>query len=111
VRSKLEEGRAFYRYMSRSEAEAVLRTGMLRGGRPGRTYWTEDRYETTGEAKRRLALAALPEVRMRFTIRNDPHLRRAGDTVESSDDEPGGGTEWMTLEAVEVEVIAVDNLE
>ena len=78
-------------------------------GRAGRTYWSEDRYESAREAKRRLALAALPEVRMQFTIRNDPHLRRAGDTVEPSGDDPGGGTEWMTPGAVEV--IAVDNLE
>lgn len=108
---KLEEGRTFYRYMSRAEAEAVLSTGKLRGGRPGRTYWTEDRYESSEEAKRRLALARLPEVRMQFTIKNDPHLRRAGDIVEPSNGELGRGTEWMTLEAVEVEVIAVDNLE
>lgn len=93
------------------EAEAVLRTGKLRGGRPGRTYWTEDRYESAREAKRQLALVTLPEVRMRFTIKNDPHLQRAGDIVEPSDDEPGGGTEWITLEPIEVEVIAVDNLE
>ena len=109
--SKLEEGRTFYRYTSRAEAAAVLRTGQLRGGRPGRAYWTEDRYESAREAKRRLALAALPEVRVRFTIRNDPRLRRAGDVVEPSGDEPGEGSEWMTLEAVEVEVIAIDNLE
>ena len=97
--------------MSRTEAEAVLSSGKLRGGRPGRTYWTEDRYESAGEAKRRLALATLPEVRMQFTITNSPHPRRAGDVVEPAGDEPGGGTEWMALEAVEVEVIAVDNLE
>jgi len=97
--------------MSRAEAEAVLRTGKLRGGRPGRTYWTEERCESAREAKRRLALATLPEVRLRFTITNEPHLRRAGDVVEPSEDEPGGGSEWVTLEAVEVEVLAVDNLE
>ena len=50
-------------------------------------------------------------MRVQFTIKNDPHLRRAGDIVEPSNDEPGGGAEWMTLEPVEVEVIAVDNLE
>ncbi len=33
------EQKNFYRYMSREEAEAVMWTGMLRGGRPGRTYW------------------------------------------------------------------------
>lgn len=89
----------------------VLSSGKLRGGRPGRTHWTEDHYESAREAKRRLALATLPEVRMEFTITNSPHIRRMGDVVEPVDDEPGGGTEWMTLEAVEVEVIAVDNLE
>ena len=48
---------------------------------------------------------------MRFTIRNSPYIRRTGDVGEPAGDEPGGGTEWMALEAVEVEVIAVDNLE
>lgn len=105
------QGRTFYRYMSRAEAEAVLATGKLRGGRPGRTYWTEDRYEGSGLAKARLALEMQPEVRMEFRIRNDPRVRRAGDRVKPISGEAGGGTEWMTPEVVEVEVISVDNLE
>lgn len=52
---------AFYRYMSEAEAEAVGKTGLLRGGRPGRTYWTDRRYESAREAKSLLALRARPE--------------------------------------------------
>ena len=43
--------------------------------------------------------------RMHFTVRNDPHLRRAGDVVEPSGDKPGRGTESMMLEGVEGEAI------
>jgi hypothetical protein len=55
--------------MSWAEAEAVERTGFLRGGIPGEVYWTDDLYESSAEAMRHLALANLPEVRMRFRIR------------------------------------------
>lgn len=38
-------------------------------------------------------------------------LERGGTEVEPLHGEPGGGTEWMTTEKVEVEVIGIDNLE
>lgn len=75
-------GRVFYRYMSRAEVEAVVRTGKLRGGRPGRTYWTTDLYERATEAKGRLALERLPEARLEFRITNEPGLLLAGTRVE-----------------------------
>jgi hypothetical protein len=103
--------RTFYRYMSRAEAEAVERTGLLRGGSPGEVYWTEDLYEHSTEAMGRLALADLPEVRMRFRIKGEPSLVRNGTRVRPDGRQPGGGTEYMTLARVEVEVLAVDNLE
>ncbi len=102
------EQRSVYRYMSRAEAEAVARTGMLRGGRPGRTYWTDERYESSREAKRSLALKQRPQVRMEFRITNEPKLILAGARVRATGDEPGGGIEYVTLDAVEVEVIRVD---
>lgn len=94
--------------MSEAEAEAVGKTGLLRGGRPGRTYWTDRRYERAREAKSLLALRARPEVRMEFRIINKPRLAVEGNRVKPAEDEPGGGVEWMTLDAVEVEVIRVD---
>ncbi|MGH3144493.1 MAG: hypothetical protein ACRDTR_01700 [Rubrobacter sp.] len=106
-----EERRVFYRYMSRAEAEAVVTTGLLRGGRRGRTYWTDERYEAGRQAKARLALGEPPEIRFAFTIVNDPRLDLEGSTVRPDMDEPGGGLEWMTRERVRVEVISVDNIE
>ena len=103
--------RIFYRYMSRAEAEAIRGTGLLRGGRPGRKYWTDASYQRVDEAKSLLALEYYPEVRLAFRITNNPALLREGTPVEPDNQEPGGGTEWMALDPVEVEVIAVDNLE
>ncbi len=104
-------GRIFYRYMSLAEAEAARRTGLLRGGRPGRTYWTDERYENAQEAGDRLALEERPEVRLRFTIRNDPELALEGARVRPRHGRPGGGTKWVALGRVEVEVLDADNLE
>lgn len=104
-------GRIFYRYMSQAEADAVRSTDLLRGGRPGRKYWTDARYQDMGEAKALLALEYYSEVRLAFRITNNPELLRDGTLVEPDNQEPGGGTEWMALDPVEVEVIAVDNLE
>lgn len=107
----MREQKIYYRYMSEKEAGVVEEEGLLRGGLPGETYWTDERYGTAAEAKSRLALKALPEVRLAFTIKNDPALEREGTRVGALDDEPGGGMEWMTTEKVEVEVIGVDKLE
>ncbi len=95
--------------MSRAEAEAVMRIGL--GGRPGRTYWTGECYESAGQAKSLLALKYRPEVRMEFRITNDPKLLRDRTLVAPDYDEPGGAAEYVTLEAVEVEVVSVDNLD
>jgi hypothetical protein len=110
--------RTFYRYMSRAEARAVGEpgdVGFLRGGRPGRTYWTDRRYETARQAKAELALEDLPEVRLAFVLRGDVELDLDGCEVRADNDEPGGGVEWMVKVGprkgpVEVEVIAVEDL-
>lgn len=102
-------GKGFYRYMS--WAEAIRATGFLRGKRPGETYWTDEWYESAEEAKQLLALKVRPGVRIEFRILNESELLRDGDRVEPGEDEPGGGTEWMTLEPVEVEVIEVEPLD
>ncbi len=103
--------KTFYRYMSRAELRAIEETSMLRGGIRGRTHWSTDRYATAREAKSRLALGRLPEIRVEFRITNEPHLIREGDAVEPAMEEPGGGTEYLTTEQVYVEVVRVDNLE
>jgi len=103
--------KVFYRYMSRAESEAVEQSGLLRGGRPGRTYWTTDRYESAREAMGRLALENEPEIRLEFRITNEPELAVEGATVAPDEAEPGRGTEYMSEQSVEVEVGRVDYLE
>lgn len=110
----MPEEKIYYRYMSRREADAVEKTGMLRGGRGAgveETYWTDGLYGSAREAKARLSLGRPPEVRVAFTIRNTPRLLEEGAQVEPDEGEPGGGTEWSTLDAVEVEVIAYEDID
>lgn len=97
--------------MSRTQSEAVGETGFLRGRRPGETYWTDRRYESAVETRALLALRRPPEMRMAFIILGDPKLERDGAMVRPAYDEPGGGTEWMTLESVEVEVTEIEPID
>lgn len=104
----------YYRYMSRAELEAVQKTGRLRGGRGAgfeETYWTDEFFTSALEAKSRLALLRPPEVRVAFRIINAPTLLFEGAEVRPGAGEPGGGTEWMSLDAVEVEVRDIENLD
>ena len=75
------------------------------------TFWTDEVYGSAAEAKGRLSLTLAPEVRAAFTIRNEPVLRKDGDVVEPDEGEPGGGTEWSTFDAVEVEVIGYEDVD
>ena len=50
------------RWMSRGELEAIGNTGLLRGGRPGRNYVTNNANSSLLRARQRLALDHTPEV-------------------------------------------------
>lgn len=95
----------FYRYISMRELGIIKKTGLLRGGRSAgedQTFWTEDLYRDRYQAQARLALRTAPEVRVRFTIKSEPNLERRGGVVVPDGGQPGGGTEWSSYEAVEV---------
>ncbi len=64
----------YTRYVGEGEIAAIQQTGLLRGGRPGRTYITTNRFETSREALSRLALRHPPEYRIEFKIVNQPRL-------------------------------------
>ncbi len=57
----------YVRYISEGELQAIQETGLLRGGRPGKTYFTTDKFEA-GEALSRLALKEAPMYRIEFEI-------------------------------------------
>lgn len=103
-------GQSFYRYVTPAELEAVQQTGLLRGGRPGDTFFTDGEYTSAAEAKAKLALPVSPEIRIRFIILNSPTLTRNGSLVEPMFDEPGGGHEWATPDPVQVELLDVQPL-
>lgn len=107
-------GSEFFRYMSAAEADAVGKpgeVGYLRGGRPGETHWTSERYDTASEAKAKLALPDMPEKRLRFRMSSWPsRMIKENSVVSAKHGEPGGGPEWMTEERVEVTVLDVDDL-
>ncbi len=108
------QGREFYRYTSKEEVDAIWRTGMLRGGQPEETYWTEHYYESRmpREVQARLALRCRPEKRVWFRIINEPAIERDKVLAAPHEGQPGGGTAYMSRadEEVEVEVIEVADL-
>lgn len=99
------KGKVFYRNMSKAEYEAVKATGLLRGGRPGETYFTDQRFRSAEQAKDRLSLEQKPEVQVQFRVTSDPKLVRGGTRVKAANGGRGGGREYMTGDAVKVEVI------
>jgi len=103
-------GRSFYRYMVPAELEAVRQTGLLRGGRPGETFWTDEQFTSAAEAQNRLALPSPPELRVRFIITNSPTLTRDGSIVEPAFGGEGGGREWASPDPVQVEILDVQPL-
>lgn len=88
----------YYRYVSEQEKKEIEQTAMLRGGRPGQTFFTTDRYETAQEAHDKLALPARPDYRIQFTISSSAPIFGPEDVTGKVDLEgqwrPGGGKRW-----------------
>ena len=101
----------FSRYMSEAELKAVQETGLLRGGRPGETYFTTQKFRRAISAMKRLSLKYKPEVRLDFEITNSPTIfgpRR----VEPHYGQPGGGIEYWTVnDPVQVRILRILRLE
>jgi hypothetical protein len=103
-------GQSFFRYVGPAELEAIQQTGLLRGGRPGETFWTDAEYTSAAEAQDKLALPVTPELRVRFLILNNPTLTRAGSLVDPMFGGSGGGHEWASPDPVQVEIVDVQPL-
>ncbi|MDQ6482526.1 RHS repeat-associated core domain-containing protein [Dyadobacter sp. LHD-138] len=97
-------GNAF-RYMTEGELKAIQETGLLRGGRPGETFFTKDSYKSALKVQQRLALPSTPTHRVEFKILNNPSLIRNGTKVEPAFGMPGKGAEFLTTDLVKVRLI------
>jgi RHS repeat-associated protein len=67
---------SFYtRYIGDGELTAIQQSGgILRGGRPGETYFTIDHYTSRAQAAQRLALPRTPDYRIEFEVLNQPRV-------------------------------------
>ena len=64
----------YTRYIGEGELPAIEQTGLLRGGRPGETYFTTDGYVSKNSAMQRLALEQGPDYRVEFKLLNRPFI-------------------------------------
>ena len=94
-----------FRYMNKAELQAIQKTGLLRGGRVGETFFTKDLYKSAIHAQQRLALPSVPTLRVEFQILNNPTLLRSGTKIQSAFGMSGGGAEFMTLDPVKIKLI------
>lgn len=94
----------FSRYMSEAELKVVRETGKLRGGNPGKTYFTTNRYRTKRSAQRYLSLPTMPDVRVDFEILNTPQIF-GPKRVDPAFGQPGGGVEYWSEEEVIVRIL------
>lgn len=78
---------------------------MLRGGNPGKTYFTKDLYKSETHAQRRLSLPTTPTLRVEFEILNNPTMRINGSKVLPDFGMQGRGAEFMTTDPVKVRLI------
>ncbi|MCC6910301.1 MAG: hypothetical protein IT430_20395 [Phycisphaerales bacterium] len=99
------------RYGSVAEMEAMGRTGLLRGGRPGRNYVTRDVYDTGLDAQHSLALERAPTRRARIEF--DSKCSTCPPTrVKPQFGQPGGGTEFTVYGpgGIPIRIIKIDPL-
>lgn len=83
---------------------------MLRGGRPGETFFTKDVYKSGAHAQDRLSLPSTPTHRVEFEITNNPTMIRNGTKADPVTPHAGRGAEFMTTDPVRVNVINVQPL-
>jgi hypothetical protein len=99
-----------YRYVTNGEVNAIDETGILRGGRPGETFLTTDRYSSGSAAQSNLSLETTPTHRVKFEVINNPIFEKVNTKVAPAYNQPGGGTEIVTPNQVQVKVIYVKRL-
>jgi hypothetical protein len=106
----------YSRYISEGELQAIEETGLLRGGRPGETYFTVDHFGTAKEATSRLALPNSPQYRVDFEIVNQPWIsgpQRVQPWIQPLRPgfRAGFGVEYWTTDPVRVQLLRIQRLE
>ena len=101
----------FERVMSNAELEATLKTGLLRGGRQGENFFTNNASLDAKRAQQRLGLdGPLRDVRVRFEIQNDIRIHGPQPVKAGNNGTSGGGVEFYTTEPTVIKIIRTDQL-
>jgi hypothetical protein len=64
-----------FRFVTEGEVDAIRDTGLLRGGRPGETFFTTQEIKSATRAQQRLSLPQTPTHRVEFEILNNPRIQ------------------------------------
>ena len=96
------------RYMSKAEYDATVETGLIRGGRPGITYATNDYYSSSTAAQSALALPVAPELRVSLAVPAGTFSPPS--QVAPAYGQPGGGTERTGAGTIPVKILDVSGL-
>jgi len=96
------------RYMSNAEYSATVETGLIRGGRPGVTYATNDYYSSSAAAQSGLALPVAPELRVTLSVPTGSFSSPS--RVEPAYGQPGGGTERTAVGTIPAKILDVTRL-
>jgi RHS repeat-associated protein len=103
--------RVFERVVSKAELEATQSTGLLRGGRPGRNFFTNSASLDAKRAQQRLGLdGPLRDFRIRFSVADDVKVTGPGRVPGGLSGTPGGGREFFTDQLTLVEILRIDPL-
>ena len=102
VRGAMGQTEVVQRVGSRAEAEATRTTGLVRGGREG-THWVSDNANSTAlRARQRLSLGQTPEVRMNLEVKRGVFSRPT--RVRPAAGQRGGGLERTARGAVRAKI-------
>ncbi len=93
------------RAMSRAELDATEQTGLVRGGREGTSYVSDNVNSNALRARQRLALPQTPEVRVTLEVPRGAFSRPK--LVDPNFDMPGGGMERMGTGQIACRIVAV----
>ena len=102
---------SYERVVSSDELSATKETGLLRGGREGRNFFTNNASLDAKRAQMRLGLdGPLRDYRIRFNITNDAEVFGPQTAVPGATGTPGGGLEYYTDGPTAINIEQIDPL-
>jgi len=104
-------GDTFERVINNAELSATQKTGLLRGGRKGKNFFTNRSSLDAKRAQQRLGLdGPLRDTRIQFRIKNNVKVTGPKPAVPGKTGTAGGGREFSTNGRTEIEIIRITPL-